>query len=109
MRDGQVVAKPGSIKAGTKFKARIDSLATEEGGRQTPFFTGYRPQFYFRTSDVLGVLTLPEGVEMVMPGDKNIEMEIELTVPVALEEGLRFAIRESGKTKVIGIITSIIE
>jgi elongation factor Tu len=106
---GQVVAKPGSIKPRTKFKAKIDSLKPEEGGRQTAFFTGYRPQFYFRTRDVPGVLTLPEGVEMVMPGDKNIEVTIELPVPIALEEGLRFLIRESGKTKVIGTITSIIE
>src|SRR5690606_30301840 len=94
---GQVLAKPGSIKPHTKFKAEVYVLKKEEGGRHTPFFQGYRPQFYLRTNDVTGVITLPEGVEMVMPGD-NINMDIELITPVAIEEGLRFAIREGGRT-----------
>ncbi len=105
---GQVVAKPGSIKPHTKFKAEVYVLKKEEGGRHTPFFNGYRPQFYFRTTDVTGVIKLPEGVEMVMPGD-NVELEIELIKPVALEEGLRFAIREGGRTVGAGVVTKIIE
>ena len=94
---GQVLAKPGSIKPHTKFKGEVYVLSKEEGGRHTPFFTNYRPQFYFRTTDVTGVVNLPEGVEMVMPGD-NIQMSIELITPIAIEEGLRFAIREGGRT-----------
>ena len=105
---GQVLAKPGSIKPHTKFKAEVYVLKKEEGGRHTPFFTGYRPQFYFRTTDVTGVVKLPEGVEMVMPGD-NVELEIELIKPVALEEGLRFAIREGGRTVGAGVVTKILE
>jgi len=105
---GQVVAKPGSIKPHTKFKAEVYVLKKEEGGRHTPFFSGYRPQFYFRTTDVTGVIKLPDGVEMVMPGD-NVELEVELIKPVALEEGLRFAIREGGKTVGAGVITKILE
>ena len=105
---GQVLAKPGSIKPHTKFKAEVYVLRKEEGGRHTPFFNGYRPQFYFRTTDVTGVVKLPEGVEMVMPGD-NVELEVELIKPVALEEGLRFAIREGGKTVGAGVVTKIIE
>lgn len=105
---GQVVAKPGSITPHTKFKAEVYVLKKEEGGRHTPFFPGYRPQFYLRTTDVTGVVTLPEGVEMVMPGD-NVNMEVHLIAPVALEEGLRFAIREGGRTVGAGVVTSIIE
>jgi elongation factor Tu len=105
---GQVIAKPGSIKPHTKFKAEAYVLTKEEGGRHTPFFTGYRPQFYFRTTDVTGVAKLPEGVEMVMPGD-NIAMEIELITPIAMEKGLRFAIREGGRTVGAGTISEIIE
>jgi len=105
---GQVVAKPGSIKPHTKFKAEVYVLKKEEGGRHTPFFNGYRPQFYFRTTDVTGVIKLPEGVEMVMPGD-NANFEVELIVPVALEKGLRFAIREGGRTVGAGVVTDIIE
>ncbi len=105
---GQVVAKPGSIKPYTKFKAEVYVLKKEEGGRHTPFFSGYRPQFYFRTTDVTGVIKLPEGVEMVMPGD-NVELEVELIKPVALEEGLRFAIREGGRTVGAGVVTKILE
>jgi elongation factor Tu len=105
---GQVLAKPGSIKPYTRFKAEVYVLKKEEGGRHTPFFTGYRPQFYFRTTDVTGVVKLPEGVEMVMPGD-NVELEVELIKPVALEEGLRFAIREGGRTVGAGVVTKIIE
>jgi elongation factor Tu len=105
---GQVIAKPGSIKPHTKFKAEAYILTKEEGGRHTPFFTGYRPQFYFRTTDVTGVAHLPEGVEMVMPGD-NIAMEIELITPIAMEKGLRFAIREGGRTVGAGTISDIIE
>jgi elongation factor Tu len=105
---GQVIAKPGSIKPHTKFKAEAYVLTIEEGGRHTPFFTGYRPQFYFRTTDVTGVAHLPEGVEMVMPGD-NIAMEIELITPIAMEKGLRFAIREGGRTVGAGTISDIIE
>ncbi|MCK8602685.1 elongation factor Tu [Desulfoferrobacter suflitae] len=105
---GQVVAKPGSITPHTKFKAEVYVLKKEEGGRHTPFFPGYRPQFYFRTTDVTGVMTLPEGVEMVMPGD-NIATEVHLITPVALEKELRFAIREGGRTVGAGVITEIIE
>ena len=105
---GQVIAKPGSITPHTKFKAEAYVLTKEEGGRHTPFFTGYRPQFYFRTTDVTGVATLPEGVEMVMPGD-NVAMAIELITPIAMEKGLRFAIREGGRTVGAGTISEIIE
>ena len=105
---GQVIAKPGSITPHTKFKAEAYVLTKEEGGRHTPFFTGYRPQFYFRTTDITGVANLPEGVEMVMPGD-NIEMDIELIAPIAMEKGLRFAIREGGRTVGAGTVSDIIE
>ena len=105
---GQVLAKPGSINPHKKFKAEIYVLKKEEGGRHTPFFKGYRPQFYFRTTDVTGSVTLPEGAEMVMPGD-NVGLEIELIAPIACEEGLRFAIREGGKTVGSGVVTKIIE
>ena len=105
---GQVIAKPGSITPHTKFKAEAYVLTKEEGGRHTPFFSGYRPQFYFRTTDVTGVANLPEGVEMVMPGD-NIEMDIELIAPIAMEKGLRFAIREGGRTVGAGTVSEIIE
>jgi elongation factor Tu len=105
---GQVVAKPGSITPHTKFKAEVYILSKEEGGRHTPFFSGYRPQFYFRTTDVTGVVTLPEGVEMVMPGD-NVHIEAHLIQPVAMEEGLRFAIREGGRTVGAGVVSEIIE
>ncbi len=105
---GQVLAKPGSITTHTKFKAEAYVLTKEEGGRHTPFFKGYRPQFYFRTTDVTGVVTLPEGVEMVMPGD-NISMEVELIMPIAMEKELRFAIREGGRTVGAGVISDIIE
>ncbi len=104
---GQVLAKPGTIKPHTKFNAEVYVLKKEEGGRHTPFFQGYRPQFYFRTTDVTGDITLPEGVEMVMPGD-NINMVIELITSIATEEGLRFAIREGGRTVGAGVVTSII-
>ena len=104
---GQVLAKPGSIKPHTKFTAEIYVLTKEEGGRHTPFFNGYRPQFYFRTTDVTGVASLPEGVEMCMPGD-NIKMTIELITPIAIEEGLRFAIREGGHTVGAGVVTGVI-
>jgi elongation factor Tu len=103
---GQVLAKPGSIKPHTKFAAEVYVLSKEEGGRHTPFFNGYRPQFYFRTTDVTGVAHLPEGVEMVMPGD-NIKMDIELITPIAIEEGLRFAIREGGRTVGAGVVSMI--
>ncbi|MFH1687880.1 MAG: elongation factor Tu, partial [bacterium] len=105
---GMVLAKPGSILPHTKFKAEVYVLAKEEGGRHTPFFTGYRPQFYFRTTDVTGTATLPEGVEMVMPGD-NITMNIELITPIAMEKELRFAIREGGRTVGAGVIAEIFE
>ena len=105
---GQVLAKPGSIHPHTHFNSEVYVLTKEEGGRHTPFFPGYRPQFYFRTTDVTGVISLPEGVEMVMPGD-NIRMEIKLITPIAIEEGLRFAIREGGRTVGSGVVTSIIE
>jgi elongation factor Tu len=105
---GQVIAKPGSITPHTKFKAEVYILTKEEGGRHTPFFTGYRPQFYFRTTDVTGVAELPQGVEMVMPGD-NVALEIDLITPIAMEKGLRFAIREGGRTVGAGTISEIIE
>jgi len=105
---GQVIAAPGSIKPHTKFKAEIYVLTKEEGGRHTPFFTGYRPQFYFRTTDVTGILHLPEGVEMVMPGD-NVEISAELITPIAMNEGLRFAIREGGRTIGSGVVIQIVE
>ena len=105
---GMVLAKPGSIKPHTKFKAEVYVLTKEEGGRHTPFFPGYRPQFYFRTTDVTGSVTLPAGVEMVMPGD-NTQITAELHVPVALEKGARFAIREGGRTVGAGTISEIIE
>jgi elongation factor Tu len=105
---GQVLAKPGSIKPHTHFRSEVYVLTKEEGGRHTPFFNGYRPQFYFRTTDVTGVIELPEGVEMVMPGD-NIQMTIKLITPIAIEEGLRFAIREGGRTVGAGVVSSIIE
>jgi elongation factor Tu len=105
---GQVIAKPGSITPHTKFKAEVYVLTKEEGGRHTPFFSGYRPQFYFRTTDVTGVATLNEGVEMVMPGD-NSQLEIELIAPIAMEKGLRFAIREGGRTVGAGTVSEVIE
>jgi len=105
---GQVLSKPGSIKPHTKFKAEVFVLSKEEGGRHTPFFNGYRPQFYIRTTDVTGSISLPEGMEMVMPGD-NVQMGVELITPVAIEVGLRFAIREGGRTVGAGSVTSIIE
>jgi elongation factor Tu len=105
---GQVISKPGSITPHTKFKAEAYVLTKEEGGRHTPFFTGYRPQFYFRTTDVTGVAHLPEGVEMVMPGD-NVTMDIELIAPIAMEKGLRFAIREGGRTVGAGTVSEIVE
>ena len=105
---GQVLAKPGSIHPHTKFAGEVYVLTKDEGGRHTPFFNGYRPQFYFRTTDVTGVAMLPEGVEMVMPGD-NIRMNIELITPIAIEEGLRFAIREGGRTVGAGVVTAINE
>jgi elongation factor Tu len=104
---GMVLAKPGSIKAHTKFKAEVYVLTKDEGGRHTPFFTKYRPQFYFRTSDVTGSITLPEGVEMVMPGD-NVSVEVELFAPVAMEKGLRFAIREGGRTIGAGRVAEVV-
>ena len=105
---GQVLAKPGTIKPHTKFKAEAYILTKEEGGRHTPFFTNYRPQFYFRTTDVTGTVALPEGTEMVMPGD-NIAMDVELIAPIAMDEGLRFAIREGGRTVGAGVVSKIIE
>ncbi|MCL5037466.1 MAG: elongation factor Tu [Chloroflexi bacterium] len=105
---GMVIAKPGSIKPHTKFKSEIYILSKEEGGRHTPFFSGYRPQFYFRTTDVTGSVVLPEGVEMVMPGD-NVALEVTLIQPIALEVGLRFAIREGGRTVGAGVVTEILE
>jgi elongation factor Tu len=105
---GQVLAKPGSIKPHTKFKAEVYVLSKDEGGRHTPFFPGYRPQFYIRTTDVTGSIQLPEGVEMVMPGD-NVAMQVELIQPVAVEEGMRFAIREGGRTVGAGVVSNIIE
>ena len=105
---GQVLAKPGSIKPHKKFEAEVYILSKDEGGRHTPFFSNYRPQFYFRTTDVTGSITLPEGVEMVMPGD-NVRMTVELITPIACEEGLRFAIREGGRTVGAGVVTKVIE
>ena len=105
---GQVLCKPGSINPHTKFKAEVYCLKKEEGGRHTPFFSGYRPQFYFRTTDVTGVANLPDGTEMVMPGD-NVEMTIELIQPIAMDQGLRFAIREGGRTVGSGVVSEIIE
>jgi elongation factor Tu len=105
---GQVLCKPGSINPHTKFKAEVYCLKKEEGGRHTPFFSGYRPQFYFRTTDVTGVANLPEGTEMVMPGD-NVQMSIELIQPIAMDQGLRFAIREGGRTVGSGVVTEIVE
>ncbi len=105
---GQVLCKPGSIKPHKKFKAEAYILTKEEGGRHTPFFTNYRPQFYFRTTDVTGIVHLPEGTEMVMPGD-NVTVTVELITPIAMEEKLRFAIREGGRTVGAGVVASIIE
>jgi elongation factor Tu len=105
---GQVLAKPGSITPHTKFKAEVYVLSKDEGGRHTPFFQGYRPQFYFRTTDVTGSVTLPEGVEMVMPGD-NVPMTVELIAPIAMTKDLRFAIREGGKTVGAGVVTEILK
>ncbi len=105
---GQVIAKPGSITPHTKFKGEVYVLKKEEGGRHTPFFNGYRPQFYFRTTDVTGVANLPEGTEMVMPGD-NVTISVELIAPIAMEKGLRFAIREGGRTIGAGTVSDIIE
>jgi len=105
---GQVLSKPGSVKPHTKFKAEAYILTKEEGGRHTPFFSNYRPQFYFRTTDVTGQVVLPEGTEMVMPGD-NIAMEVHLIAPIAMDEGLRFAIREGGRTVGAGVVAKIIE
>ena len=105
---GQVLAKPGSINPHTDFHSQVYVLTKEEGGRHTPFFNGYRPQFYFRTTDVTGSIALPDGVEMVMPGD-NIEMNISLITPIAIEEGLRFAIREGGRTVGSGVVSKILK
>ena len=105
---GQVLAKPGSIKPHKKFKAEIYALSKEEGGRHTPFFANYRPQFYFRTTDVTGSIKLPEGTEMVMPGD-NLTLEVELLSPIAMDNNLRFAIREGGRTVGSGVVSEIIE
>jgi elongation factor Tu len=104
---GQVVSRPGSITPHTKFKAEVYILTKEEGGRHTPFFNGYRPQFYFRTTDVTGVAALPSGVEMVMPGD-NVALAVELITPIAMDKGLRFAIREGGRTVGAGTVTEIV-
>jgi len=104
---GQVLCKPGSIKPHTKYECEVYILSKDEGGRHTPFFNGYRPQFYFRTTDVTGAATLPAGTEMVMPGD-NVKMEVELIAPVAMEQGLKFAIREGGRTVGAGVVTKII-
>ena len=105
---GQVLAKPGSITPHTEFEAEVYVLTKEEGGRHTPFFDGYRPQFYFRTTDVTGACKLPDGIEMVMPGD-NVTMTVELINSIAIEEGLRFAIREGGRTVASGVVASIVE
>jgi elongation factor Tu len=105
---GQVLCKPGSIKPHTKFECEVYVLSKDEGGRHTPFFNNYRPQFYFRTTDVTGAVDLPEGVEMVMPGD-NVKMTVSLINPIAMEEGLRFAIREGGRTVGAGVVSKIIE
>jgi elongation factor Tu len=104
---GQVLAKPGTIKPHTKFEAEAYILTKEEGGRHTPFFTNYRPQFYFRTTDVTGMVTLPSGTEMVMPGD-NVKISVELIAPIAMSEGLRFAIREGGRTVGAGVVSKIV-
>merc|ERR1712031_119137 len=103
---GQVLSKPGSITPHTKFEAKVYILSKEEGGRHTPFFKGYKPQFYFRTTDVTGACELPEGTEMVMPGD-NVKLSVELTAPIAMDDGLRFAIREGGRTVGAGVVASI--
>ncbi|MBP5788469.1 MAG: elongation factor Tu, partial [Kiritimatiellae bacterium] len=105
---GQVLAKPGTITPHKKFKAAVYVLSKEEGGRHTPFFKGYRPQFYFRTTDVTGDVTLPEGVEMVMPGD-NIDMDVSLITPIAMEKNMKFAIREGGRTVGAGVVSEIVE
>ena len=105
---GQVIAKPGTVKPHTAFEGQVYILTKEEGGRHTPFFNNYRPQFYFRTTDVTGSIKLPEGVEMVMPGD-NIKMDVELITPIAMEEGLRFAIREGGRTVGSGVVSKIVK
>ena len=105
---GQVLAKPGSIKGHTKFKGQVYVLSKEDGGRHKPFFNNYRPQFYFRTTDVTGVITLPDGVDMCTPGD-NVELTVELITPIAIEQELRFAIREGGRTVGSGVVTEIIE
>ena len=105
---GQVLAKPGSITPHTQFEAEVYVLSKDEGGRHTPFFRGYRPQFYFRTTDVTGEVELPEGVEMVMPGD-NVQVKVKLIAPIAMEEGLRFAVREGGRTVGAGVVARIIE
>jgi elongation factor Tu len=105
---GMVLAAKGSITPHTKFKGEVYILTKEEGGRHTPFFKGYRPQFYFRTTDVTGATTLPEGTEMVMPGD-NVAMDVELITPIAMEQGLRFAIREGGRTVGAGVVSAIVE
>ena len=105
---GQVLAKPGSINPHTKFEGEVYILSKEEGGRHTPFFKGYRPQFYFRTTDITGAVELPEGTEMVMPGD-NVQMKVELIAPIAMDEGLRFAIREGGRTVGAGVVAKILD
>ena len=105
---GQVIAKPGSITPHKQFKGEVYILSKDEGGRHTPFFTNYRPQFYFRTTDVTGVVNLPDGTEMVMPGD-NVEMTVELIAPIAIEDGTRFSIREGGRTVGSGVVTEIFE
>ena len=105
---GQVLAKPGSITPHTKFKAEVYVLTKDEGGRHTPFFANYRPQFYFRTTDVTGIVALPSGVEMVMPGD-NVTFEVELITPVAMKKELRFAIREGGRTVGAGVVSEVVE
>ena len=105
---GQVLCAPGSIKSHTKFEAQVYVLSKEEGGRHTPFFKGYRPQFYVRTTDVTGAVTLPDGVEMVMPGD-DVSVTVELISPIAMEDGMKFAIREGGRTVGAGVVTKIIE
>ena len=105
---GQVLAKPGTINPHTKFASQVYVLTKDEGGRHTPFFNGYRPQFYFRTTDVTGSIKLPDGVEMVMPGD-NINMDVTLITPIAIEEGLRFALREGGRTVGSGVVSKIFE
>jgi elongation factor Tu len=105
---GQVLCKPGSVKPHTEFEAEVYVLSKDEGGRHTPFFANYRPQFYFRTTDVTGACELPEGIEMVMPGD-NVKMTVKLIAPIAMEEGLRFAIREGGRTVGAGVVSKVIE